>query len=364
MKTLAVDVKEYEGDMSNNRHNELTHVTQRLRRVLSKEVDVSVGHQQFLSDILLEAKELLNVSRVSVWLFDDAAKPSKLINYANTDWDGLITGPLPELAVQDYPNYFRAIINGETISANDAMTDARTSEFTDGYLIPQQICALLDAAIFQNGLAIGVVCCEGRFEPRNWLQWEVVATELIADCCSRRLLVHELWQMQQRLTEMAFQDVLTGLNNRRYVMDYAKSEMSRHQRADRPLSLLMIDLDRFKLINDKYGHDGGDEVLKQFAQCCNSLVRTEDCVCRLGGEEFIILLPETEVAQAMSVAQRLKEKAAALEVQYEGDIIHFTVSIGVASVNLNMPFSQSLKAADQAVYQAKAAGRNQIKLAL
>ncbi|MDK2595893.1 sensor domain-containing diguanylate cyclase [Pseudoalteromonas sp. P94(2023)] len=361
---MAVNVKEYDGNVSNNRHNELTHVTQRLRRVLSKEVDVSVGHQQFLSDIILEAKALLNVSRVSVWLFDDVTNPEKLVNFANTDWEGVITGPLPELTVLDYPNYFRAIVNGETISACDAITDPRTKEFTEGYLIPQQICALLDTAIFQNGLAIGVVCCEGRFEPRDWLQWEVVAAELIADCCSRRLLVHELWQMQQRLTEMAFQDVLTGLKNRRYLMDYARSEMSRHQRSDRPLSLLMIDLDRFKLINDEYGHDGGDEVLKQFARCCNELVRTEDCVCRLGGEEFIILLPETEVAKAMNVAQRLREEAAGLTVQYEGKAIRFTVSIGVADVNLHMPFSQSLKAADQAVYQAKAAGRDQIKLAL
>ncbi|KZN48130.1 hypothetical protein N482_08565 [Pseudoalteromonas luteoviolacea NCIMB 1942] len=363
MRKLAVDSRENDG-LSNHRHNELTHVTQRLRRVLSKEVDVSVGHQQFLADIILEGKALLDVSRVSVWLFDDATNPTRLINYANTDWDGLVSGPLPELQITDYPTYFRTIVSGETISARDALTESRTSEFTEGYLKPQQIAALLDTAIFQNGLAIGVVCCEGCFEPRDWLSWEVVAAELIADCCSRRLLVHELWQMQQQLTEMAFQDVLTGLKNRRYLMDYAKSEMSRHQRADRPLSLLMIDLDRFKGINDKYGHDGGDEVLKRFSNCCTNLVRAEDCVCRLGGEEFIILLPETEVTLAMNVAQRLKEEAAALKVPYEGQDITFTVSIGVADVNLNMPFSKSLKAADQAVYQAKAAGRDQIKLAL
>ncbi|MCG7536257.1 sensor domain-containing diguanylate cyclase [Pseudoalteromonas sp. OOF1S-7] len=342
--------------------NRLTQSTQKLRRISSQEVDVSGEHQHFLHDIIFEAKSLLQVDRVSVWLFDDMHQPGKLLNYANTDWQD-VPKQLPVLSIDDFPVYFSTIISGQSIAADNACSDPRTSEFTDIYLKPNNIAAMLDTAIFKNGIALGVVCCEGRAAVRQWQEWEVSITEMVADCCSRRLLVHELYQMQQKLTKMAFQDMLTGLNNRRFLMEHAKREMSRHQRTERPMSLIMVDLDRFKRINDDFGHDAGDKVLQKFAQCCLDVVRVEDCFCRLGGEEFVVLLPETSVSDAHMVANRLCSATREMEVRQESGLISVTASFGVTEVNTSMPFSHALKMADQAVYRAKANGRDQIQLA-
>ncbi|QTH70655.1 sensor domain-containing diguanylate cyclase [Pseudoalteromonas xiamenensis] len=351
--------------------NRLSELTQRLRRISSEEVDVSGEYPSFLSDIIHEGQLSLGIDRISVWLFDDINHPVKLINVANTDWPaGQVPShfqtedeedPLafyPSLKYTDFPIYFSAISSGVSIAANDAEQDESTLEFNGIYLQPNGITTMLDTVIFKNGIPLGVVCCEGRGGVREWSETEVAYAEMIADCCSRRLLVKELWQLQQKLRLLAFQDALTGLKNRRYLMDFTRREISRHLRNGSTLSAVMVDLDHFKRINDKYGHDVGDVVLRQFSECCLQILRTEDCLCRLGGEEFLAVLPATKLDDAATVAERLRAAVEALVIKHGALRLQITASFGVCEVELQQPFSQSLKLADNAVYQAKRAGRN------
>ncbi|MFC3032924.1 diguanylate cyclase [Pseudoalteromonas fenneropenaei] len=354
-----------------------SHLTQRLRRISSEEVDVSGPYASFLSDIIHEGCSTLKVTRVSVWLFDNITSPTQLVNVANTDWppgscpgcaqcddiklrDCLHLSHFPSLNYSDFPKYFQAISSGTSIAAECAASDPRTFEFNHSYLQPHGITTMLDAVIFKNGIPHGVVCCEGKTGVRQWSGAEISYAELIADCCSRRLLVKELWLLQQQLRELAFKDALTGLRNRRYLMDFARREISRHLRAQFPLCVMMIDIDHFKQVNDLYGHDVGDVVLKNFAERCEKALRLEDCLCRLGGEEFIALLPQTPLQDALLVAERLRAKIAESAVYHGALKITLTASFGVHEVNLHAPFSTALKLADDAVYQAKADGRNRV----
>ncbi|MBD1583412.1 sensor domain-containing diguanylate cyclase [Pseudoalteromonas sp. S16_S37] len=338
---------------------DLSEVTQRLRRMSSEELDVSGSYQNFLQDLINEGKKTLAVEHVSVWLFDDITAPKKLINVASTQWQNdLSADEYPQLLCEEFPNYFKAIASGISIDAHNAASDPRTSEFKDGYLDVHNITTMLDTVIFKNGIPHGVVCFEGTGEQRSWQSAEIAYAEMMADCCSRRLLVNDLWSLQKQLTKMAFQDALTGLKNRRYLMDYAHREISRHIRLGQQLSVVMLDIDHFKQINDSYGHEIGDIVLKAFSQQCVQALRTEDCLCRLGGEEFIVLLPNTSVEGAVEVAERLRKNVEKNIIESGTHHIQVTVSCGVGEVNLAKPFSQSLKEADHAVYDAKAKGRN------
>lgn len=177
--------------------------------------------------------------------------------------------------------------------------------------------------------------------------------------------ITERIQLQQELERQAHVDYLTGLSNRRYFLEQAEVELNRSQRFPRPLSVFMLDIDHFKSINDTYGHQTGDLVLKTLAATCRTTLRDIDIVGRLGGEEFAILLPETGLDKAPEVAERLLKSIAKAKVQPESGIpLTFTVSIGVTTIPLGTPINIDtlLHQADQALYQAKNSGRNQLRV--
>jgi diguanylate cyclase (GGDEF)-like protein len=152
---------------------------------------------------------------------------------------------------------------------------------------------------------------------------------------------------------------MTGLYNRRHFLEQADAEWSRFQRYQRPLSMLMVDIDHFKQVNDRYGHAVGDEAIIAVAKACASGKRQSDIVGRLGGEEFAVLLPETDLAQAAIVAERLRNTIAAQVMMAHKVHFKVTVSIGIAAASLSMSgFDVLMRAADQALYQAKDQGRN------
>ncbi|WP_416139825.1 diguanylate cyclase [Halomonas sp. HK25] len=172
-------------------------------------------------------------------------------------------------------------------------------------------------------------------------------------------------QLEETLARQAMTDPLTGLGNRRYLQDQAAMEIARAKRRGEPLSLIVIDLDHFKRINDAHGHDVGDLVLQAFAHQARELLREGDVLCRMGGEEFAVLLPATTQEQAMQVAERLRRRLETSAVKVGLDVtedgwLSYTVSLGVTLV---MPEETSLKPAikraDQGLYAAKDAGRNQ-----
>jgi len=168
-------------------------------------------------------------------------------------------------------------------------------------------------------------------------------------------------QAEQRLYASAVLDPLTGLHNRRHLDARLKAEFAFANRHGTPLSVLLIDVDHFKKINDAHGHAGGDAALRVLAERLQRAVRTEDIVARYGGEEFAIIARGIESAGAMLLAERVRETAAKIQVPHEDVIIAFTISVGVASMSKERLFdsvASVLKAADDALYKAKELGRN------
>jgi diguanylate cyclase (GGDEF)-like protein len=170
--------------------------------------------------------------------------------------------------------------------------------------------------------------------------------------------------LELKYERLASTDPLTDLPNRRFFEDNARIELERLRRFGGAMSLLMIDLDKFKLINDRYGHAAGDAVLKRFASRCRSVLRDSDLFARIGGEEFVVLLFGTDEAGAMLLAERIRSSVADLRVRTAAGTIRVTSSIGVASIRASdRSIAAALNRADQALYAAKAAGRNVVSVA-
>lgn len=167
----------------------------------------------------------------------------------------------------------------------------------------------------------------------------------------------------QQTIEMAVIDPLTGLNNRRYLDNHMKTLFGRAMARGRALSVCMTDIDRFKSINDTWGHDAGDEVLKQLANRIRAAVRGADLACRFGGEEFVVVMPDTDAEAATGIAERLR---IAIETEpfvlaMQGRQITVTASMGIATLTPQVQSpEQLLKQADQALYEAKHGGRNRV----
>jgi diguanylate cyclase (GGDEF)-like protein/PAS domain S-box-containing protein len=166
---------------------------------------------------------------------------------------------------------------------------------------------------------------------------------------------------EARLRELATTDGLTGLFNRRRFMELAEREFARSKRYQGPLAMLMMDIDHFKRVNDTHGHDVGDEVLRELASTSLKALREADILGRLGGEEFAVLLPETETSAAMDVAERLRRAVEESPMETNGGKLAITVSIGAACMEAATgSVEELLKRADVALYEAKQSGRNKV----
>ncbi|KPA15819.1 histidine kinase [Candidatus Magnetomorum sp. HK-1] len=177
----------------------------------------------------------------------------------------------------------------------------------------------------------------------------------------RRLVESDdkLKEYAKLMEKLANIDPLTNIYNRRFFMENAEKELARSLRYDRSFSLLMMDIDYFKKINDTYGHAGGDKVLKSVTNLCSEALRDSDIIGRIGGEEFAIVLPETNEEKAFEVAERIRTSLSELIITYEGEEIQVTMSIGISSLsNHSKKLDDILKNADDALYQAKGSGRN------
>lgn len=176
---------------------------------------------------------------------------------------------------------------------------------------------------------------------------------------------HALSEANQLLEELAMTDVLTGLPNRRHAMARLTQTWNISTQDDSPVACMMIDADGFKQINDNYGHDAGDEVLKQLSKALSHAVRNDDIVCRLGGDEFLIICPDTFLDGALLVANKMREKVANLHVPVNGGVWAGSISVGVAIRTATMQDIEDLiKAADNGVYFAKRNGRNRVECSL
>lgn len=448
---------------------------------------------------------LLRVERGSVWRFDALGQQLECMDLF--EWSTRTHSSGAIITSEMVPAYFQALAQNRCIAAHDAATDIATSEFTESYLAPLGIGAMLDAPIWVNGRMVGVVCHEHVGGPRRWQFDEELIAGTMADFVARvieasdrlraeralgqyrdhvdeltrveqalrrsgenlrivlgaapvalvltrlrdqnvvlanercaalfdvpladvvgektrdyyanpeerdqvigRLIEEgqldsvlvrlkkrggqEFWAemsariveldgqrcslvgifdvterkaLEEQLRALATRDSLTGAANRRHFVELAHRERERTLRSGSPLSLCLFDADHFKNINDSHGHVAGDHVLTAIAQAANGALRKSDVLGRLGGEEFGILLPDTELAGALTVAERVREAVAEREVQSgeatSGDrpSISITISLGVAELRGDEPIEALLKRADRALYAAKDLGRNRVQ---
>ena len=181
-------------------------------------------------------------------------------------------------------------------------------------------------------------------------------------------LQDRLLATQERLRIQATHDALTGIWNRRAITEILERELSRGVRKSQATSLLIVDVDHFKAINDSYGHLVGDEVLQHVSRRMEQLIRNYDSLGRFGGEEFLVCLPESDPVGALVVANRICSDISSRPVEVDDGEVEVTVSIGLASFDpnsLNSPVTcdEVIKAADDALYQAKRSGRNRVCIA-
>lgn len=479
------------------------------RQLLSK-----LGHLQALTGQDIEAgyaqvtelmTTLLRVERGSVWRFDASASQLECVDLF--EWTPRQHTNGAVITAEAAPAYFRALAQNRCIAAHDAAVDPATAEFTESYLLPLGIGAMLDAPIWVGGRMVGVVCHEHVGGPRRWQFEEELLAGTMADFVARvieasdrlraertlgqyrdhvnelnrveqalrrsgenlRIVLgaapvalvltrlrdqhvvlanercaalfevpldevvgqrtrdyyvvpeerdriidrvieqgqvdgalvrlkkrsgQEFWaemsariveldgqrcslvgifdvtaqkDLEEQLRELATCDSLTGAANRRHFVELAQRERERSLRAGSPMSVCLLDVDHFKRINDQHGHAAGDHALIALVRAAKGALRASDVLGRLGGEEFALLLPDTDLAGALQVAERVRAAVAAIEVPALDErtsapptSIRVTISLGVAELGRES-LEDLLKRADRALYAAKDQGRDRIQ---
>jgi diguanylate cyclase (GGDEF)-like protein len=177
------------------------------------------------------------------------------------------------------------------------------------------------------------------------------------------LLLYRNSQSEIVLKRLATTDPLTGALNRRHFMELMSREQRRAERYNAVFSMLMVDIDHFKRVNDTYGHQTGDQAIQAMADACQKALRPTDLLARYGGEEFIITLVHTDQVGAAKVAERLRESVSEIELPTEQGVLKFTISVGVSTFFKRSLLEEIIGRADQALYQAKTSGRNRVCLA-
>jgi diguanylate cyclase (GGDEF)-like protein len=229
---------------------------------------------------------------------------------------------------------------------------------------PESYCCI---PILAHGDTIGLLHLEfiGSGASRNeQLSEQIVEQRRLGLICAEQIspAIANV-RLRDQLRDQSIRDVLTGLFNRRYMMETCRREFSRASRAGQSVSVLSIDVDHFKKFNDNHGHDAGDTVLRAVGGCLATTFRDEDVPCRFGGEEFVVLLPGADADVGMRRAEQLRAKVEALVVRYlEENLPRITISVGVSSFPQDGDTPEIvLKVADEALYRAKEGGRNRVE---
>jgi diguanylate cyclase (GGDEF)-like protein/PAS domain S-box-containing protein len=207
-----------------------------------------------------------------------------------------------------------------------------------------------------------VLCYEGSLED---ITFRKQAQEELAQANEGlKARLTEIGILQEQLRERAIRDPLTNLFNRRNLEETLDQELAKADRKAYPVSLIMMDIDHFKCINDTYGHKAGDQALQSLADFIRSRIRSSDTACRFGGDEFVIVMPETSLRSAYERAEGFRQKVQSLQLPDIGIPGNLAVSIGIATYPIHGATKEELlRAADQALYLAKAQGRNRVVVA-
>lgn len=242
----------------------------------------------------------------------------------------------------------------QPIILEDAQLDPRYIRWEGAELVRGWLCVPL----VRHEVFIGFLTIDS-YLPGAYKDEDALIAQTFAD---EAAIVIENARLYEKANELATSDGLTGIINRRYFYEIAKKEFERSQRYKNPLSIIMIDIDHFKYVNDSYGHAAGDQVLIQFVQRVLKELRSTDILCRYGGEEFAILLPETEIQEAIQAAERLREVVAADPFILQTAQSYITISLGVATNEADVSLLDVLiDRSDKALYESKQFGRNRVR---
>ena len=300
---------------------------------------------------------VLRVERVSLWRYTNNHSTIRCIDLYELGQDRHSAGL--ELNASGYPSYFKALASSEAIVADDATMDPRTREFSDTYLTPLGITAMMDIPIFLNGRLEGVLCHEQVGPPTPWLPEDRLFGIAAANLIALTMEQSERRKAEARIRYLAYHDALTGLPNRTLLMDRLDLALAQASRNRRTMAVLFVDLDRFKSINDLFGHAVGDALLAEVGRRLKGALREEDTVARLGGDEFVAVLPNIPWSRdAARVAHKIM---VALTGPYylAGHELHVTASIGISVYPQDGASCETLlRQADIALYEAKGRGRN------
>lgn len=255
----------------------------------------------------------------------------------------------------------KTLLDDQALAAGAGIRHANIFDRSSSWISVVRPLAKLDASIVV-ARDLGVVLTMWRWRVAAGLAGCFLLTTSILACT---MAFTRLLDRQQSAlvvaSHHALTDPLTGLFNRRMFQDWAATEWSRAQSQGTSLCLLLLDVDRFKQINDTFGHSAGDEVLVGIAGCLRSAVRNEDLIARMGGEEFAVIMPNLSLADAPRFAERLRAEVEAHRFAADSNSLHVTISIGLAEVQAGRrPIETALSAADTALYRAKKEGRNRV----
>ena len=192
-------------------------------------------------------------------------------------------------------------------------------------------------------------------------RWLNISVVFVMFGYTARYYVARVAEAERRLRDLATTDTLSGLWNRRHFLECAHVEVERARRHRQPLTAVLADIDHFKRVNDEHGHDAGDRVIRHVSSILRSHLRVHDIVGRWGGEEFIMLLPHTDLAGAAALCERLRGAIETTHCPLPNGAIPVTMSFGVRTVDLESALEESVKQADAALYDAKHAGRNRVQ---
>lgn len=271
---------------------------------------------------------------------------------------------------------YQAITVHEAGKPSAEGTDVMVVSLSGQSFDPLRLCAQFKISQKTRAIAI-IVVCDHRTQEQAIRALELGASDIIQAPVDPQELVARVMTQTRRTRyidvlrrrvdrgmELSIIDPLTGLYNRRYMMSQMFQLMQRTARGDKPTSIVALDIDHFKHVNDTMGHDAGDRVLVEFAERLKRSVRPMDVVCRQGGEEFIVIMPETPLEAACAVAERVRHSVAedGFVLGNDGAEIEVTVSAGVATDTTGRSSAEDiLRKADDALYDAKKSGRNQVK---
>lgn len=318
----------------------------------------TLNFDEVLDRILTNLENVISHTFANIMLVNDGGTV-KIVRAHGYDAKGLENlFQNVNLTVSETPALLKMAMNGTPLVITDTRADPGWMNMPG----KSETRSYLGAPIMVKGKVMGYINVESE-HPHNYDKHH--GRQLLAFADQAAVAI-ENSRLFEKVEQMAVVDTLTGLYNRRHFYELGEIEIERAKRYNSPLSLLMIDLDHFKNINDTYGHGIGDSVLQEVSEVIGTTLRKIDVPGRLGGEEFVVLLPETNLSNGMIVAERLRKAISKIQVPVEnGTPRYVTASLGLAAMDeKNSDLKSIITAADEAMYKAKDQGRNRIQVAV